>query len=320
MSGKRILVTGGAGFIGGHLCEALLQAGHEVTALDNLSTGTVSNLPSGVTFVQGDVLDATVLGPIFIKGVDAVMHIAGQASIRLSFADPAADLNVNTLGTIRILERCLKHKVPRLLFASSMTIYGSTPLTPTPESITPNPVSYYAITKYAAERYAHATALRPDLGFDLDVTSFRMFNVYGPRQSLTNAYQGVFAIFVGNVLRGEPIKIYSDGEQARDFVHVQDVVRAWVRALDHEPSYGQVINLGTGQPTSVNALCDLVLASFGYTRETYPVEYHAAHAGDMRISQAEIIRAREVLGWEPQIPVRQGMLETIDWARRSIKS
>jgi UDP-glucose 4-epimerase len=147
-----------------------------------------------------------------------------------------------------------------------------------------------------------------------------MFNVYGPRQSLTNAYQGVFAIFVGNVLRGEPIKIYSDGEQARDFVHVQDVVRAWVQALDHEPSYGQVINLGTGQPTTVNALCDLVLASFGYTRQTYPVEYHTAHAGDMRISQAEITRAREVLRWIPQIPVGQGMLETIDWARRSIKS
>jgi UDP-glucose 4-epimerase len=153
MSGKRILVTGGAGFIGGHLCEALLKNGHEVTALDNLSTGSESNLPPGVQFVQGDVLDATVLGPIFVKGVDAVMHIAGQASIRLSFADPAADLNVNTLGTIRVLERCIRHKVPRLLFASSMTIYGSTPLTPTPESIAPNPVSYYAITKYAAERY-----------------------------------------------------------------------------------------------------------------------------------------------------------------------
>jgi UDP-glucose 4-epimerase len=142
-----------------------------------------------------------------------------------------------------------------------------------------------------------------------------MFNVYGPRQSLTNSYQGVFAIFVGNVLRGEPIRIYSDGEQARDFVHVSDVARAWVDALDNPASYGQIINLGTSQPTSVNQLADLVLAAFGHTRDTYPVEYRSAQAGDMRVSAADITHARELLGWSPQIAINDGMAETIAWAR-----
>ncbi len=315
MTPKRILITGGAGFIGGHISETLLARGYQVVTLDNLSTGKRENVPPGVEFVLGDATDPAALEGIFARGLDAVLHIAGQASIRLSFADPAADLSVNTLGTIRVLQACLAHRVPRLLFASSMTIYGSTPPTPTPESAPPDPISYYAITKYAAERYVHATAARPDLGFDFRVTSFRMFNVYGPRQSLTNAYQGVFAIFVGNVLRGEPIRIYSDGEQARDFVHVSDVARAWADAIENPASAGAVINLGTGQPTSVNQLCDLVLAAFGHTRATYPVEYHPAHAGDMRLSAADIGTAQKLLGWSPRVPVAQGMAETIAWAR-----
>ena len=313
---KRILVTGGAGFIGGHITELLLSHGHQVVAIDNLATGKRENVPVGVQLIIADVSDALVLDSIFTGGIDAVMHIAGQASISLSFADPAADLNTNTLGTIRVLQACLKHKVSRLLFASSMTIYGAAPITPTPETAPADPVSYYAITKYAAERYVHATALRPDLDFKFDVTSFRMFNVYGPRQSLTNSYQGVFAIFVGNVLRGEPIRIYSDGEQARDFVHVSDVARAWVDALECPASYGQVINLGTGQPTSVNQLADLVLAAFGHTRQTYPVEYRAAQAGDMRVSAADIHRAHQLLAWSPQVAISAGMTETIAWARQ----
>ncbi len=314
---KRILITGGAGFIGGHIAELLLSQGHQVIALDNLATGKPENVPAGAQLILGDVSDSTLLDTVFMDGIDAVMHIAGQASISLSFADPAADLTTNTLGTIRVLQACLKHKVSRLLFASSMTIYGASPVTPTPETTPPDPISYYAITKYAAERYVHATAIRPDLDFKFNATSFRMFNVYGPRQSLTNAYQGVFAIFVGNVLRNEPIRIYSDGEQARDFVHVTDVARAWVDALDAAASYGQVINLGTGQPTSVNALADLVLSAFGHTRATYPVEYRAAQAGDMRVSAADIACAKSLLGWSPQVAISDGMAETINWARET---
>lgn len=315
---RRILVTGGAGFIGSHVVKLLIARGFTVVVLDNESTGNRAKLHPAAEFVSGDVRHADDLAPIFAEGVDAVLHIAGQASIRLSFSDPTADLNVNTLGTVNVIQQCIAHRVPRLLFASSMTIYGNPSLVPTPESAMPDPVSYYAITKYAAERYVHVAAQRRDLGFDFNVTSFRMFNVYGAGQSLTNAYQGVFAIFIGNVLRGEPIRIHSDGEQSRDFVHVDDVARAWVDAIDNPASYGQVINLGTGTPTSVNQLRDLVLDSFGHTGGSYPVEYHPAQPGDIRVSAADIERARTLLGWTPEITTAEGMPETIRWARESV--
>lgn len=312
---KRVLVTGGAGFIGSHITDLLIERGYEVVVLDNETTGTRAFVNEKAEFIVGDVRNEADLAPIFEKGVDVVVHIAGQASIRLSFSDPTADLNVNTTGTVNVLQQCIKHKVPRLLFASSMTIYGTPEVVPTPEDTIPNPVSYYAVTKYAAERYVHITANRKDVEHDFNVTSFRMFNVYGPRQSLTNAYQGVLAIFVGRVMREEPIIIHSDGEQARDFVHVSDVARAWVDAIDTPETYGQVMNIGTGNPTSVNQLCDLVLQSFNHTRESYDVSYHEAQPGDIRVSAADISRAKALLGWEPKIPFDKGMLETIQWAR-----
>jgi UDP-glucose 4-epimerase len=314
---QRILVTGGAGFIGSHVVNLLIARGFAVVVLDNESTGNRATVNPAAEFISGDVRNPADLAPIFAAGVDTVLHIAGQASIRLSFNNPTADLNVNTLGTINIIQQCIAYKVPRLLFASSMTIYGNPTLVPTPEDATPDPVSYYAITKYAAERYVHVTAQRRDLGFDFKVTSFRMFNVYGAGQSLTNAYQGVFAIFIGKVLRGEPIRIHSDGEQSRDFVHVEDVARAWVDTIDNASSYGQVINLGTGSPTSVNQLCDFVLESFGQSRATYPVEHHPAQPGDIRVSAANIERARTLLGWLPRISAEAGMPDTIRWASKS---
>ena len=201
---KRILITGGAGFIGSHLAAALLQRGDAVVILDNLNTGDRINIPAGAEFITGDVRKPDDLAPIFEQGVDVVLHIAGQASIRLSFQDPANDLSVNTTGTINVLQQCIAHRVPRLLFASSMTVYGNTDIAPTPETAPANPVAYYGVTKYAAERYVHLTAQRNDLDFCLRCKHHcAMFNVYGPRQSLTNAYQGVLAIFMGRALRGE---------------------------------------------------------------------------------------------------------------------
>lgn len=320
LAAKRILVTGAAGFIGGHVVDLLIARGYAVIAFDNLSTGSRSDVHSQAQFVEGDVRSMEDLTPIFASGVDAVLHFAGQASIRLSFADPTLDLNVNTLGTINLLQQCLTHQVERFLFASSMTIYGNPAVVPTPEDAPPNPVSYYAITKYAAERYVHLTAARRDLATPLNVTSFRMFNVYGERQSLTNAYQGVFAIFIGNLLRGEAINIHSDGQQARDFVHVSDVARAWVDAIDNPASFGRVINLGTGQMCSVNQLCDLVLEAFNHTRESYPIHYHPAQPGDLRASAADIQLAQTLLGWLPEVSIARGMPATIAWARGQVKA
>jgi UDP-glucose 4-epimerase len=317
---KRILVTGGAGFIGAHIVELLIARGYEPVVLDNESTGKRENVHPDAEYVRGDVRNEADLAPIFERGVEAVLHIAGQASIRLSFQDPGTDLGVNTLGTINVLRQCVTHRVSRLLFASSMTIYGDPAVVPTPEETPAHPVSNYAVTKYAAERYVHIMAERRDLDFPLNVTSFRMFNVYGPRQSLTNAYQGVLAIFIGNALRGEPITIHSDGEQSRDFVHISDVARAWVDAIEQPATFGQIINLGTGVPSSVNVLCDLVLDAFGQTRATYPVRYQQAQPGDLRRSAADVSRAKALLNWQPEMEFRQGMRETIEWAKQTIKA
>lgn len=312
---QAILVTGGAGFIGSHIVDLLIQQGHKVTVVDNESSGKREQVHPQATYVRGDVRDEALLESVFAQGFDAVLHIAGQASIRLSFNDPANDLTVNTQGTINVIQQCIRQRVPRLIFASSMTVYGDTVQVPTPESAAVNPLSNYAVTKYAAERYVHIAAGRRDLDFDFNVTSMRMFNVYGERQSLTNAYQGVFAIFIGRVLRGEPILIHADGEQSRDFVHVSDIARAWVSAIDNPASFGKVINLGTGQATSVNQLCDLVLTAFGHTRDSYPVEYHPAQPGDMRTSAANIEQAQTLLNWQPAVNVDEGMPATIAWAK-----
>ncbi len=316
---KRILITGGAGFIGSHLAAALLQRGDLVVILDNLNTGDKANIPAGAEFIRGDVRNPADLAPIFEQGVHVVLHIAGQASIRLSFQDPANDLSVNTTGTINILQQCIQHRVKRLLFASSMTVYGNTEIVPTPETAPANPVAYYGVTKYAAERYVQLTAQRNDLNFDFNVTSLRMFNVYGPWQSLTNAYQGVLAIFLGRVLRGEPIVIHGDGEQSRDFVFIDDVVRAWITAIDQPATYGQVINLGTGRPCSVNQLCDVILKAAGRSRASYPVEHTQAQPGDMRVAAADIQLAQSLLNWTPQVALEDGIQQTLDWARTVVQ-
>lgn len=315
---KRVLVTGGAGFIGSHITDLLIERGYAVTIIDNESTGFREFVNPAATYIKGDVRNMDDLDKAFAEPLHAVIHIAGQASIRKSFMNPLADLEVNTVGTVNVLQQCVQHKVPRLLFASSMTIYGTPDVAPTPETTPPAPLSYYGVTKYAAERYVHLTAARKDLDFDFHVTSMRMFNVYGPRQSLTNAYQGVFAIFMGNVLRGEDINIHSDGEQSRDFVHVSDVARAWCDAMEDPRTYGEVINLGTGKPTSVNRLCDLVLQSFGHTRDTYTVIHHPAQPGDIRVSAADMSKAKNLMDWEPTIPFEQGMAETIEWAKKQV--
>jgi UDP-glucose 4-epimerase len=318
-----ILITGGAGFIGSHLAERLLQDGHRVAVIDNEATGQRDNVPAGARYFRGDASCRDELEPAFgcgtavtaVAPLDAVCHIAGQVSLIRSFSDPVRDLRTNIQGTVQVLQLCLKYRVPRLLYASSMTVYGNTDVLPTPEETPCCPVSYYGITKYAAERYVHTTARRVDLDFDFQVTSFRMYNVYGPRQALNNPYQGVLGIFLGNLLRGEPLTIFGDGEQSRDFIYVSDVVDAWATALGNPASYGQVFNLGSGRQTSINELADLVLAACDRSRQTYSVRYAAGRPGEQRFVEADITRARTVLGWQPRVSFAEGLAETVRWAR-----
>jgi UDP-glucose 4-epimerase len=311
-----ILVTGGAGFIGSHLCVALVARGDRVTALDDLSTGVASNVPEGAELVQADVADPDALEQAFAgRSFDAVLHVAGQASISTSFADPGRDLRVNVQGTLNVVDRCLAAGVPRLIHASSMTVYGEPEHVPTPEDAPCRPVSYYGITKYAAERYVHVTGARADVA--LSVTSLRMFNVYGERQSLSNPYQGVLAIFIGNVLRGEPITIHADGRQTRDFVYVADAADAWLRVLDMPETDGAVYNVGSGRETTISELAAAVLHGFGESPETWEIRTAPTQEGDQRRAAADVSALEEATGWRPRTSLEAGMARTIAWARAS---
>ena len=310
----RILVTGGAGFIGSHVTRRLLADGHAVSVVDNKSTGKRENVPAGAAYLRGDVTRIAEVEPAFARGLDAVCHIAGQVSIIRAFSDPVVDLRTNVEGTLNILQLCLKYQVPRLLYASSMTLYGDCRTVPTPETEECRPDSYYGITKLAAERYVHATARRPDLGFDFHVTSLRMFSVYGPGQPFDNPYQGVLGIFLGNLMRKEPIKIFGDGEQTRDFVCVDDIVDGWARALNSTAANGSIINLGSGRSLSINQLAERAIAAFGYPPGGYKIIRAGVRPGEQRTVQADISKARSVLGWEPQTTFETGLAKTVRWA------
>ena len=318
MSKGRVLVTGAAGFIGSHMADGLLKAGYEVIAFDNLSTGEKANLPKKATFIRGDVTKPRDLKKAFTKKLDGVFHIAGCASTIKSFDDPESDLTTNTLGTVRVVQACLSAKVPRLLYASSMTAYGWVSKLPVDVDKTPTrPVSYYGISKYAAERYALASGERLDLGFPFGVTALRMFNVYGRRQSLTNPYQGVASIFIGNILRKEPIKVFGDGEQSRDFIHISDVVSAWIKAFKTSKAIGQVFNLGSGTRISVNELIRTDIQAFGLDPKNYPIYHFPGRPGDQRHMQADISKTRRVLGWAPKMAFKKGMGDVIAWAKET---
>jgi UDP-glucose 4-epimerase len=312
---RRILVTGGAGFIGSHLVTRLLAEGFGVTVLDNFTTGLREHVPSGADLLEGDVSDRDLVDDVFANGqFDAVFHVAGQASISRSFAEPDVDLSTNVLGTVNVLRGCLHSEVRRLVHASSMTIYGEPELIPTPEHVACVPVSYYGVTKYAAERYVHIAGASPDV--DLAVTSLRMFNVYGERQSISNPYQGVLAIFIGNALRREPITIHGSGEQTRDFVYVGDVVDAWLRVLDEPETFGVALNVGSGRETSVNELADAVLAAFGESRATWDIRSAGVQLGDQRRSGADV-KMLAALGWSPRVELGDGIARTARWATAS---
>jgi len=311
----RILVTGGAGFIGSHMADRLVKDGHEVMVVDDESIGRSSNVPAGADYARTDLTQLDRLAHTCKKGFDAVFHIAGQVSLIRSYSDPVSDLRTNVQGTINMLQLCLRHRIPRFLYASSMTVYGHTIALPTPENTACVPTSYYGITKYAAERYVLATAERIDLDFDFRVTCFRMYNVYGSRQALDNPYQGVLGIFVGNLLRGEPITIFGDGHQSRDFIYIDDVVDAWVGALTNAETYGGVINLGSGRRLSIRQLADHVLSAFNRARNDSTIVFAAGRPGEQRHVEANITLAREILKWEPRVPFEQGLTETIRWAK-----
>ncbi len=289
---KRILVTGGAGFIGTHLVRALLARGDEVTVFDNLSVGRADNVPMGAKLVVGDVTDSAAVESA-IAGHDHVVHFAARVAIRSSFDFAVEDTHTNVVGTAAVMRAAGKAGVKRVVAASSMAVYADN-ATPTPidESHPCLPLSPYGISKLALEQLVHSMARTAGI----ESAVLRFFNTYGPGQALS-PYVGVVTIFVNALRAGKSPTIFGDGEQCRDFVHVEDIVQACLLALDKGNADGQTFNVGTGVATSVNALYDLVRTSL----DSSLVANHApAVPGELRFSIADISRIRHQLGYQPR--------------------
>jgi len=303
---RRILVTGGAGFIGSHVVEALVRQGATVHVLDNLSTGRRENLPDAARLFHGDLLDDDLLHRA-LDGVGDVIHLAARVAIRDSLEHFHEDARTNLLGTLALLQQCGRCRVRRFLFASSMAVYAdSCHPTPLPETYAQEPISPYGLSKLAAEKYVRL--LGRDLG--MQCACLRFFNVYGPRQAYT-PYVGVITIFIENLLRGAPPVIFGDGEQQRDFVCVDDVTRAVLLALDADLQ-DETLNVGTGRGTSVNQIARLLIQKLH--PDLAPV-YAPAQRGEIRHSVADISRIRAKVGYEPAGVLRDRIDDVIAWKR-----
>ena len=300
-------MTGGAGFIGGHLVERLLEEDWDVRVLDDFSSGREENLANArddVDLVRGDVRDEDTVARA-VDGVEVVFHHAAVPSVPRSLEEPVRTNAVNVEGTLRVLESARRQGVRRVVYAASSSAYGDTDVLPKEEGLPARPLSPYALQKYCGEVYCQQyTALH-----GLETVSLRYFNVFGPRQDPKSEYAAVVPRFACAALDGSPATIYGDGGQTRDFTFVGDAVRANLLAADAKRASGAVINVAGGSRTSVGELwesvCEIVGADPGVRRV-------AARAGDVRDSVADLARARDLLGYEPAVSLREGLRLTIE--------
>ena len=305
----RILVTGGAGFIGSHIAEAYLAAGHEVLVLDSLwehGGGRRSNVAQRALFMHMDVRDEGITRVFQDFKPEIVNHHAAQHSVAIGSRDPVYDAQINVLGLLNVLENAVKSGVRKVLFASSGASFGTPESLPIDESTPQRPESPYGITKMVAEHYLRFYGRE----HSLDFTALRYGNVYGPRQD-PNGEAGVISIFIGKFLAGESVRINWDGEQTRDYVYVRDVVDANVRALDR--GSGRCYFIATNRRTSVNEIYRTLCEIIGFEA---PITRAPRIAGDARDNQFDFSPAREELGWEPKTPLVQGIRETYDYFKK----
>ncbi len=308
MKYNRALVTGGAGFIGSHVVELLLEQGLTGVGLDDLSMGLRENLPADAQLIVGDVCDAAVARRA-TAGVDVVFHLAAHVSIRASVHGFQRDAQVNVMGTVNMLDASARAgSVKKFICASSMGVYADAPsAAPITEEHPTVPMSPYGVGKLASERYVQLVS--SSAGFD--GVCLRYFNTYGPRQSYT-PYVGVATIFVRRLLAGERPTIFGDGEQCRDFVNVNDIARANLLAMQSDLSSGEVFNIGSGRGTTVNQLADLLCQRLAPNLKP---EYQPKQSGELRYSVASIDKARRLLGYEPASALQRDLDAVIEWCR-----
>ena len=284
---RTVVVTGGAGFIGSHLVDALIAKGLRVRVVDNFSTGRRQYLHPDAELLTADIRDARSLPPIF-AGVDCVFHTAALPRVMVSIERPVETHMTNVVGTLNVLVAARDSGVRRVVYSGSSSVYGDQPVLPLTESMAPNPLNPYALQKLTGEQY---TRIFHKL-FGLETLTLRYFNVYGPRMATEGAYVTVISVFLRQKRAGELLTIHGDGAQTRDFTHVNDVVRANVLAMDAVVADGRAINIGRGRNLSVNRIAELIGG---------PTVHLPPRPGDARDTLADLSQAREILGWEPEI-------------------
>ncbi len=305
----RILVTGGAGFIGSHVVDRFVALGHEVTVFDNLSTGRREFVNPTAGLVEADLQDVEAVERCVAEArPEVVDHHAAQIDVRRSVDDPIHDARTNILGGLALLQSCTRHGVRKLIYASTGgALYGEGRFLPATEEHPVNPESPYGVSKHTLEHYLYLWKLL----HGLDYTVLRYPNVYGPRQN-PHGEAGVNAIFIGLMLHGERPRIFGSGEQVRDYLYVGDVVHANALALTR--GSGEMLNLGTGVGTSVNDIVRELKGILGYMGE--PI-YEPPRPGEIQRITLDATRARQVLGWEPSMTFREGLMKTVEWSREA---
>ena len=308
MAGK--LVTGGAGFIGSHLAERLVDLGHEVRVLDNFTTGrrqNIAHLEGRIEVIEGDIRDEATTAKA-VAGMDTVFHLAALASVPRSVDDPVTSNDVNVRGSLNMLVASRDAGVRRFVYSSSSSVYGDTPELPKREEMPARPMSPYAVAKLAGEYYT-----RTFYGlYGLETVCLRYFNVFGPRQDPGSQYAAVVPIFTTRLLEGRGPTIYGDGEQSRDFTYVSSVVDANVLASEKAGAEGGVFNVARGHTITVNELYSRLQ---GLTGTTVDAVYESSRPGDVKHSFADISQARSVLGFSPEIGLDEGLELTVEWFR-----
>ncbi|MEM4590210.1 MAG: NAD-dependent epimerase/dehydratase family protein [Candidatus Micrarchaeia archaeon] len=308
----KILVTGGAGFIGSNLVDALIRKKHEVIVLDNLSTGKIENINKKAVFYNIDLRDILKLKSLFEKErPEIVYHLAAQINVRRSIKDPFYDESVNIAGSLNLLECCKDYGINRIIYSSSGgAVYGEPNKLPAPEEHEIKPLSHYGASKFAVESYLSVY----NSIYGLDYITLRYANVYGPRQDFLGE-AGVIAIFIKNALIGEPLTIFGDGNQTRDFVFVNDVVNANVLSLNYRGNF-RIFNIGTGIPTSINQIAKEIEKTIG---KKITIIRGEAIKGEVRDTYLDIGRAKRELGFLPLVSISEGIRLTFEWAKNAVQ-
>lgn len=313
MRNSLYLVTGGAGFIGSHLVEYLINKGYAVRVLDNFTTGKRENLSSvidRIELIEGDIRDYETLMRA-LDGVNCIFHQAAVTSVSRSWDDPIYTFDVNSIGTLKLIIAASKSGVKKIIYASSSSVYGDTPILPKNEDMQPKPISPYALSKLMGEQKLRLFAESAGI----NIIMLRYFNVYGPRQDESSPYAAVVPKFIDAILKKKSPIIYGDGEQTRDFTYIDDVVKANILAMEIKQDGCFVMNIGTGKSTSINELFKKICEITG----NYVIpDYRPPREGDVRHSRASIERAGKIIGYKPETSLEEGLSKTIEYFKKRI--